>query len=482
MLGSKHSWECSPASARNAVFRNVAAGVKYQRPPLGEGALVWHKVPDADQDWEMPWDEPPSSVQTFGQLCGELRERVDEFRDLPPDAEEPGELAELDNASRRLLEVAEQLHAQRCGLGVLTPEGILHVPGTLGKEIVLPDLGFYYDAGQGFLVGPVYRKKVAQEYGFLSDSIEAQERRGLVAPEDETFDPTPDIRALGRLFVFGLLGWKESRMPTPEEAPDTISRGGGKDSVWDTLAAAVDGEIPTVTEFRQRLSAAPLSQHFRSRPRFDAGGSCRRRCPLRLVLLPLVAVVAVALALAFLVNRPPVDKPKPDGEGAQVAIDDVKPATVPGTSLPLDAALTGERPEQELPPSSALRALGDQFEGGSPDERVESVVAMHDESIWSDDPQARQLERQWAGYYRTCYLDQWAERVMGVLRGPAQAASQRHVACEKLTTLIGELTKVTESSDSDDLRRACEERRSRFVGFARQLGVPESHLPQSTSR
>ncbi len=152
----------------------------------------------------MPWTGDPYQLLTLDELGESLR------RDRPKAGDDP-RLAELNEAARRLLQIASKLHEHGFRLGLLQPRTILLVPGISGRDLVLPDYGFVWKNApfkpawiESDTFKPLWDEKPEQQ-----QHVEPATARGPLAPEGVA----ADIRTVARLFACVLTGVPSREVP-----------------------------------------------------------------------------------------------------------------------------------------------------------------------------------------------------------------------------------------------------------------------------
>lgn len=241
-------------------YRVVEADVQYDRPPLPIDR-VWHSAGNQKYILKLPKRIPPDQVLTLLQLCDDVRQRL---ADLPAaerawDEHAPEAAFELDAAVDVLLGQVSELHSPgRCGIGLLTPDGIVIIRSKGRPIVTLLDLGFYWETG------PERPEWLRLEGNALSRLWEVdadeQQHRGRESEENRlngvSVNPTSDVVTLSRVLASALLG----RISHEVRLTDETAR-----PCWNVLRRAIAGEFNTIEMFREALQLAPLSGHFNER-------------------------------------------------------------------------------------------------------------------------------------------------------------------------------------------------------------------------
>lgn len=257
-IGGEHTWIRSSGGAGGKVIRQLPEEFEYVAPPLGSHGAAWQR---RGESLEMPWDSPnPQQTVTLAHLANLLQTKRESLQNLPPDVAIPKEVRHLDLVADKLLEIAEHLHERRCGIGFATLHNVLLDLSREGEvRIVLPDLGFLKPSRA--MMRPKWVKALDTHRTTTFPDLQTVENvlnRGVVQND---FDPTPDIRALGRLFIYAISG-KSPETIQNEIASKQRSARSYQSGLWNTLHQAVRGDIKSVGDFRHRLEATPLSQNF----------------------------------------------------------------------------------------------------------------------------------------------------------------------------------------------------------------------------
>jgi len=236
------------------VTRFVADGVRYAPPPFRDG--VWKATPGQADSYQLPWADNPAQARTLASFrleiddaarTGRLRKGTDPLLD------------ELNHLTTKLCGMTEALHRSRWSLGLIQPANVILKTTPDGPEPMLADLGFTWKGSYGPPPWDASPGKPAWLEGAGTDWLYdvAAVRRQFADPAETAFppaEPIADVRVLGRLFAWLLTGSREAevRAPARSTAPE----------LWRILAAAADGQIATVREFRDHLRDNPPSEHF----------------------------------------------------------------------------------------------------------------------------------------------------------------------------------------------------------------------------
>lgn len=261
------------------MVRVVDPGVVYCEPPLVEGVSLWTPSPDGKgRSFTMAWpeDEPPR-YRTLSELQRVLADRRLEL------AEDDDDLRQLDDAVLELVRITGRLHKAGGTLGfVQMPSALVCVRRDGTMQIVLPDLGFFWDEAKGlrepkWIAEPSLdvlfehgaRRRNAERlaaYRALPSMDIAARAAAHAAVQAE------DVRLLARLIAVALAGEEKVRewcgqgrallgMPGRDKAPDTLA------PVWDqVIAPALVGRIPSCEELGARLEVSRPSEHFLYKP------------------------------------------------------------------------------------------------------------------------------------------------------------------------------------------------------------------------
>lgn len=254
--------------------RDVAAGVKYVKPPEIEGLRSWvRRSGNGREIFVMIFaGEAPPATDTFLDLQKKLAAKRNVLKDGDPD------LARLDQYIDQFLSLVAQLHQRQIPLGHVQPRSVLFCSdGGASTSCQLPDLGFVFDVAARVIGRPVWLGDAAN---VLFDSTAQKRNRVYMAwanePSSDNFQTlaTEDVSIAARLICFALAGENEVRKwcgegkPVAEVPPaadglnDTACR-----AVWDVLHGGVRGQIKSISELRELLTGvARPSRHFLERP------------------------------------------------------------------------------------------------------------------------------------------------------------------------------------------------------------------------
>jgi hypothetical protein len=394
----------SDGTSRPGVIRVVEANIHYDVPPLDP--YVWSPAgPNLVNQYEMFWTEGnPAEVRSLTDLGAELR------GGNPPKPR----LAVLDNVADTLLDTTQRLHARDCRLGLLHPANVLIAPGSDGRRVVLPDLGFTWTGSHGnfpWKDSPGRPKWLAEDprenpnvrlwdeepvWQQFSSSGETNGYQQLVPVE-------ADLKTLARTFSAVLTGRIDREVPVPNAAP-----------VWGVLRAVMKGDITSAEDFRARLAEHPLSEHWLAP---------KAKTPKKKgSLLPLVACLGLLLlgglgALAALYFGGFLDSNR-STESSQL-VSNLTPssrASTPTSSKqsahPLEQIEVDwkNRPATLPPPSVGFDDLLKQFDAANdPKVQRDLLERMYEKYLTSDGPTRDQL-RPWIEHFRSKYVDGWEQR------------------------------------------------------------------------
>jgi len=281
-------------SRETGVVRRVWFGAEYLGPPPAvSGLKAWQQSADNRLEFFMSLGdlEGEPSHSTLLELGDALRGQLDAWA---WDRTSSGttiawenDLARLDWAVNRLLEVGAALHDARVGVGPVHPENVLVVEldGATRRELVLPDWGFAHNEADN---GPDGLKNLADpEWAFLRD--EPIGRLNTMIRSRDAAQVGSDVRALARTLACVLLGKNAyiERHKANNGPPLTTfreSKGQLRSSaeIWTVLERAVAGskDIGSIEVLRNQLRSNPPSGHFvalAEKARKDHESHLRRR-------------------------------------------------------------------------------------------------------------------------------------------------------------------------------------------------------------
>jgi hypothetical protein len=290
-----------PGWQGQAFKRDVAAGVKYVQPPEIDGLRTWvRRSMSGAESFVMPFagEGPPASA-TVLDLQKSLAAKRSVLKDGDPDLEK------LDRCIDQFLARASDLHQRQTPLGFVQPQSVVFC-GDPGAENTcqLPDLGFVFDVDAWVMARPSWLSDAAN---VMFDATARDRNKSYLAwasaQDDQTFQPlaSEDVRIAGRLIAFALVGEDEvgkwctegrslGEVPPPANGlNDTACR-----PVWDVLHRAIRGELQSISELRELLTAdARPSRHFLVKPPPPPPGALELM--LRRSAWPLAAAVAALL-------------------------------------------------------------------------------------------------------------------------------------------------------------------------------------------
>jgi hypothetical protein len=258
----------------HGFVRDVAAGVKYVKPPEIEGLRTWvRRSTNGRETFVMTFSgEAPPATETFLDLQKRLAAKRNELKDGDQDLER------LDRCIDQFLSLASRLHQRQIPLGFVQPRSVLFCSDPeVSISCQLPDLGFVFDVAARVMGRPAW---LGDAGNVMFDSSARDRNKSYLdwahAPSSETFQAlaTADVGIAARLICFALVGENEIRRwcgdgrPLAEVPPpadglnDTACR-----AVWDVLHRGVRGELHSLSELRELLTAdARPSRHFLERP------------------------------------------------------------------------------------------------------------------------------------------------------------------------------------------------------------------------
>lgn len=404
--------EMSDLTGRPGVIRLVGAGVRYEAAPLE--SHIWQPALEQPGRFEMPWVEgDPAQVQSLADLAAEIR------RNAPP---VKARLELLDNVADTILQVAQQLHEHDWRLGLLNPNNILIVPGTEGREIVLPDLGFTWRGSHG---EPPWKDSPGRPNWLNEEDPPNTNCRlwdadpivqQLASPslvEDERPSIEADLRTVARIFSAVMTGRVERILPSPPPS---------NGEVWKVLQSVMKGEIKSAQEFRTRLNSARLSSHWLA-PKSPPPKKSAMPVLVGLGILLLGGVGIGAIVTMWLNGQfdPVAATNKTDS--SLVASNSARNSA---TFLPTKVAAKAngtqpakaqriETPYRTKPPGLVPADFGlddliKQFEATKDPQRwVQLLIQMY-EAYYKADPPIQEKTRPWIEYYRNRYVGDWIRR------------------------------------------------------------------------
>jgi hypothetical protein len=287
-----------PGWQGQAFVRDVAAGVKYFQPPEIDGLRTWVRRSTSESDrfvMAFAGEEPPAS-ETVLALQKKLAAKRKTLKDGDADLEK------LDRCIDQFLARVAELHQRQVPLGFVQPQSVVFCsePGA-PDTVQLPDLGFVFDVDAWVMARPSW---IGDAANVMFDETARIRNKAYhdwtIAQNDETFQAlaAEDIRIAGRLIAFALAGESEVRkwcgegrplaeIPAPADgANDTACR-----AVWDVLHRAIRGELQSITELRELLTAdSRPSRHFLVKP--PPSPDPQWKIWLRRSALPIAAAVA----------------------------------------------------------------------------------------------------------------------------------------------------------------------------------------------
>lgn len=233
------------------VVRFVNGDISYAAPPL---PAAWAATPGTPGRFEMPWPGDPAAARTLIHLRADL-DRAARSGALKSGASPL--LAELDAVADGLLDTTARLHAAGWTLGLVQPGNVV----LAGTTPHLVDLGFTWRGSFGpppWDASPGRPAWMDASAAWLSDVPAV--RRQFADPGAAHFprvEPVEDVRTLARLFAWLLTGQPRGEVVAPSRTAD----------LWQLLAEAAAGGVPTAHGFRARLAADPLRGHFTDPPK-----------------------------------------------------------------------------------------------------------------------------------------------------------------------------------------------------------------------
>jgi hypothetical protein len=426
----------SDGTSRPGVIRVVEANITYDPPPLD--AHVW--VPASMNfvgQFEMAWPEGnPLDARTLGDLGNELRVPN------PPKAR----LAELDHAADSLLDAAQRLHSHDSRIGLLQPGNVLIVPGSDGRRLVLPDLGFTWRGSHGKFP---WKDSPGRPRWLAEDARENPNSRlwdeepvwrqfasqSEVSDDHELVPVQSDLKSIARVFAGVLTGRVDRDIVAPNAAP-----------VWGVLKAAAQGQIKSAEEFRSRLSQHPLSEHWLAAkaPGPKGGGAVMALGLLLLALLGLGGGAVLYFMGVF--NSNPAagtslaSASQTSGRGTK-STENRPPTIKTSAQAPKRRYEQKEVDWRNLPTIKpvGIEDLVKQFQGTSDyHRRLELLGKMYDYYVSADEP-TRIALRPWIEYLRNQYLIEWEKRYRAADDSVIKNVGLRYEAGKQIYDLYQEL-------------------------------------------
>lgn len=407
----------SDGTSRPGVIRVVEANIRYDVPPLDP--YIWSPAgPNLVNQYEMFWTEGnPADVHSLGDLGAELR-----AGNVPAPR-----LAVLDNVADALLDTTQRLHARDCRLGLVHPGNVLIVPGSDGRRIVLPDLGFTWSGTHGqfpWKDSPGRPKWLAEDARENPNTRYWDEepvwQQFVSSNEDNSYQqlvsPEGDLKTLARVFATVLTGRVDRSVSAANAAP-----------VWGVLRAVMDGKITTAEEFRARLAEHPLSEHWTAARGLGPG---RGKSPLPVILLLVFLMLAGGGGLAGLYFGgffAPNKSSDTQASNSTTSAQGTSPATTKkvGPAVKLDKVEVDWKNRPAHPPDAGAEFddLLKQFElAKTPVEWLDLLQRMYDRYAAADEA-TRAKMRPWIEHLRSKYLDDWERRYResddAVIKNPA---------------------------------------------------------------
>ena len=456
--------ELTDRTGRPGVIRLIGAGVHYDPPPLDHN--IWQLALEQHGRYELVWNEgDPALVRSTADMRGE-------FRDNP---------ALLDQVADSLLQITQQLHDHGWRLGLLHPSNILPVPGTAGRELVLPDLGFTWRGSYG---KPPWKDNPGRP-AWLDES-----NRNAVfwdeppvfrqfSAENEFCDQVSvesDLHTLARIFAFYGTGRAEKNVPAtpPNPAP-----------VWETLREVLAGKVATAEDFRARLEKTPLSQFF-TVPRPEQPRK-RGLVPMLFILFGLLLLCAglpaLGIALWYLGEKPltsnssiasnsATSSGRATGSSSTAASHKTSAAGQrPKPSVPINWR---EKPLEAIPEQSELQALKKEYDAAKDLAAKAAILKKMYQVNLLADPKLRDREWHWMEYLRGQYVDEWTKRYHEIDLKAQKDISLRYEVAQELQKLSAELDGLRQQSLP--VSESLNERESQCLEIsalrARELGLP----------
>ncbi|HEV3145667.1 MAG TPA: hypothetical protein VGZ47_17395 [Gemmataceae bacterium] len=446
--------ELTDRTGRPGVIRLIGAGVYYDSPPLDRN--IWQRALEQHGRFEMVWTEAdPAQVRPTSEMLADFRRQP----------------ALLDQIAESLLQITQQLHDHGWRLGLLHPGNILPVPGTGGRELVLPDLGFTWrgsfgkppwkdNPGRPSWLDESSRNAVYWDEPPVFQQFTAENEYSDLAPVES------DLHTLARIFAFYGLGRAERELPATSPSPAPV---------WDTLRDVLAGKVAMAEEFRARLEKTPLSQFF-TVPQPDQP---RKKGALAVLLLILGLLLlcgglpALGVALWFLGGKPLAQT---SFQGTPVGSRTGNSARSASSQRPQPSVPVHWRakPLEAIPEQSELLALKKEYDAAKdPAARAGILKRMYQANLLAD-PKLRDREWHWMEYLRGQYVDEWIKRYHEIDLKVQKDITLRYEVAQELQKLNAELDGLRQVSlpVSDDLN----ERESQCLEIsflrANELGLP----------
>ena len=375
LVGSETVWTLLPGrQSGGKVARTVAGEFRYHPLPGELGLAAWQPSRESSQVYEMALSSTfdPRKAISLADLSETLRARAGSGP-IPPDDEN---LIMLDNAASRVLDVVAKLHARKREAGTLHPEAILIAPGTDGKQVIMPDLGFVWEGSDPDAedLSPRWLRVDDNHLArFWAPDSPAQRQTATIHPRLDArgaVDPAADIRTLARLFADLL----DPESVTPNGIDPVSSH---QARVWQVLREAEAGSY-TAERLRSVLHPAktPLSHHFTGRPTSIPLHLDPRPYSTWPILASLAGIAALSsvLIIATYLRSGGTDK-KPDATtGKEVTKGTEKGAESPGPGPDKSSPATSDDP--------AWKALVEKFHKASDNpKRLAALASLADHVV-----------------------------------------------------------------------------------------------------
>ena len=424
----------SDGTSRPGVIRVVEANISYYPPPLD--SYVWTPASmNFVGQYEMTWPEGnPADVRSLADLGAELR-RGNPSRER---------LATLDHAADALLDSAQRLHSHDSRIGLIHPGNVLLVPGTDGRRLVLPDLGFSWRGSHGqfpWKDSPSRPRWLAEDVrenpnARLWDEEPAL-RQFITAGEDnggqELVPVESDLKAIARVFAAVLTGRIDREIVAPNSAP-----------VWTLLRSVLQGQVTTADDFRRKLAQHPLSEHWLAPKAPPKGSGSVVALGILLLLMLLGAGGATVAYFMGLFGKPT--------ETSALASANSNSAAHTFSTEKKTATTSSQSPKRRYEPKEVdwkkvpatkpvgIEDLVKQFQEAK-DFRVRSELLgrMYD-AYESADEAKREAMRPWIEYLRNQYLIDWERRYHEADDSVIKNIGERYEAGKKIYDLNQELT------------------------------------------
>jgi hypothetical protein len=459
----------SDGTSRPGVIRVVEAGISYFPPALEP--YVWSQASlNYVGQYEMAWPEgDPAAVRSLADFAAELQ------RGTPSKTQ----LKMLDQIADALLANTEKLHEQDQRLGLLELGNVLIVPGSEGRTLVLPDLGFVWRGSHGKFPW----KDSPGRPRWLDEDARANQNAKLWDEEPvwqqftsaeaagDDHDPVPpqsDLKTLARMFAAVLTGRIERDISPPNQAP-----------VWTLLRSILKGDIGTAAEFRRRLNEHRLSGHWLNpngppKPSANAAPAALLGC---LALLLLLSAGVAALYFAGYFDSATVASNTQPTSGSHLATattSAAKTSKSAGPAHPLDKKEVDWKNKPKSPPEDGADTIRKLDQAKDPKLLLDLLTKLY-QQYEAGDAATRDKLRPWVEFYRGVYLDGWVARYRDADDEVIKNIGLRYEAGRRIHDLYQELAGLRQQYEP--ISPSLNEREMRCLEISelrsRELGSPQ---------